>query len=302
MGKNKKVRAADELELQGKIKELVIIAMFSDDILMERFVLKGGNALDLIHHVSARASVDIDLSIDGDFSLELRDVLRDRIDKALGDTFGPEGYQVFDVTVEEQPKELTSDVEEFWGGYSVEFKVIKRDRYEELKDDREKLRRNAMQLGQGTKFSVDISKHEYTIGKRPFDFGGFTVFVYTPEMIVCEKLRAICQQMPEYGPVVKRERAGRSRARDFVDICTLMTRRDINLKTDENRKLLGHVFACKRVQLALLRIVARYREFHRASFDLVVATVKPGTELNDFDFYFDFVLGLIEELEPLGNE
>lgn len=80
MAKKKRPSAAEELEWRQKIKKLVIIAMFSDDALMERLVLKGGNALDIIHRVSARASVDIDLSIDGDFTSEERLTLRGRIE------------------------------------------------------------------------------------------------------------------------------------------------------------------------------------------------------------------------------
>ena len=83
MAKKKKPSAAEEFDLREKIKKLVIIAMFSDDELMDRFVLKGGNALDLIHHVSTRASVDIDLSIADDFTPDERLALQGRMEKAL---------------------------------------------------------------------------------------------------------------------------------------------------------------------------------------------------------------------------
>ena len=45
------------------IRKLVLIAIFSDDDLMDTFVVKGGSAVDLIYKLDARASVDIDLSI-----------------------------------------------------------------------------------------------------------------------------------------------------------------------------------------------------------------------------------------------
>jgi len=51
-----------------EIRRLVIIALFSDDELMEKLVLKGGNALDIVHNIGTRTSVDIDLSIPDDFS------------------------------------------------------------------------------------------------------------------------------------------------------------------------------------------------------------------------------------------
>jgi predicted nucleotidyltransferase component of viral defense system len=302
MANQKKPNPSRELEQRQRIKKLVIIAMFSDDMLMERLVLKGGNALDLVHGVSARASADVDLSIDGDFTADERLVLSRQIEAALRDTFKPEGYQVFDFKLEQRPPQVPADLEDFWGGYGIEFKLIDSTRYEALKGDIEALRRNAVQLGQGPKFLIDISRHEYTTGKIQLEFDGFTIFVYTPEMIVCEKLRAICQQMPEYGPVVKRNRAGSPRARDFIDIYTLITETDINFVTEENFELLVQVFASKRVELLLLRLVDKYREFHRTGYKAVEDTVKAGVTLKGFDFYFDFVLDLIKQLQPFWDE
>ena len=46
----------------------VIIAMFSDDLLMEKFALNGGNALSLVYGIGGRTSIDVDLSIPDDFN------------------------------------------------------------------------------------------------------------------------------------------------------------------------------------------------------------------------------------------
>jgi hypothetical protein len=51
-----------------------------------------------------------------------------------------------------------------------------------------------------------------------------------------------------------------------------------------------------------LRKADKYREFHRTNYNAVTATVKAGVTLKEFDFYVDFVLDLIEQLEPLGDE
>jgi len=185
-----------------RIKKLVVIAMFSDDELMDRLVLKGGNALDLVYRISPRASVDLDFSMESDFPEEEREVFRGRVEAALRRTFREEGYEVFDVRMENRPRELTQDVADFWGGYAVEFKLIHKTRYEESSGNVEELRRSALRLGSGQKLLIDISKFEYTAKKEPQDLDGYRIFVYSPEMMVCEKLRAICQQMPEYGPVV----------------------------------------------------------------------------------------------------
>ena len=51
-----------ELDRLDEIKRLTLIGLFSDDDLMDTLVLKGGNALDIVHHIAPRASIDIDLS------------------------------------------------------------------------------------------------------------------------------------------------------------------------------------------------------------------------------------------------
>ena len=50
-----------------QVRKRTIIALFSDDQLMDQLVLKGGNALSLIHGVSSRTSPDLDFSLTGDF-------------------------------------------------------------------------------------------------------------------------------------------------------------------------------------------------------------------------------------------
>ena len=46
-----------------KIKKLATIAMFSDDDLMEMLVLKGANALEIVHGLAVRTSIDLDFSV-----------------------------------------------------------------------------------------------------------------------------------------------------------------------------------------------------------------------------------------------
>jgi len=73
----------------GKIKELkkiVLIALFSDDVLMDKFVLKGGSAIDLIYKIDSRASVDIDVCMENDFSKEELQEIEEGINKSLKQT------------------------------------------------------------------------------------------------------------------------------------------------------------------------------------------------------------------------
>jgi hypothetical protein len=152
MGKSKKSVSENAPERLELIKKLVVIAMFSDDRFMERLVLKGGNALDLIHRISTRASVDVDLSMDSDFDAAERATITDKVTKVLDDTFQAVRYVVFDVKVEEKPRGLTPDVADFWGGYVVEFKLAEKAIFEKYAADVEQLRRHALWLGQGSKF------------------------------------------------------------------------------------------------------------------------------------------------------
>ncbi|NJO99115.1 MAG: nucleotidyl transferase AbiEii/AbiGii toxin family protein [Pleurocapsa sp. CRU_1_2] len=85
-----------------RIRELVIIAMFADDDLMETLVLKGGNALDIAHDLKLRASVDVDFSMSDDF--EDLEAIESKIERTLSERFDSEGYQVFDYRFKPKPK------------------------------------------------------------------------------------------------------------------------------------------------------------------------------------------------------
>ncbi|HTH76790.1 MAG TPA: nucleotidyl transferase AbiEii/AbiGii toxin family protein [Trinickia sp.] len=293
--------AAHDSNLLSRIKVLAVLAMFSDDDLLELLVLKGGNAMTLVHQISARASVDLDFSLKQDFDDELESV-RTRIEKTLSDTFRANGFEVFDLRMMERPKAITADMKDFWGGYAVEFKLATAQVYVAHSDDLEKLRRLAINLGQGTKFLMDISRFEYIEDKQDVEFEGTVIYVYSPLMIVCEKLRAICQQMPEYGPIIKRDRAGTARPKDFVDILVLTKALDLDLTGEHMQRTLTAMFDVKKVPLALLGQIRRSYEFHRAGFSSVADTVSPDFDLKEFDFYFNYVLDLVDRLKPTWDK
>ena len=122
-----------------KIKRLAIAGLFSDSVLLDKLVLKGGNLLDLVYGVSSRSSVDIDLSVSDDFDESPED-LRQRIQRALENSFSDAGLQVFDVNLRDVPPQITEDMKAFWGGYKVDFKIIESSRFRDMKDDMENLR------------------------------------------------------------------------------------------------------------------------------------------------------------------
>lgn len=281
------------------IKKIALVAMFSDDDLMEKLVLKGGNAMALVHCVNSRASIDLDFSMEDDFHA-IEDA-KARVKHALEKTFALEGYLAFDVKMSLRPGKMPDDLAAFWGGYLVEFKLIGKTRAADVNNDLETMRREAIILGQGTKFTIDISRREYTENKQEADVSGYRIYVYSPEMIVCEKLRAICQQMAAYGAIIQRSNKAHERARDFIDIHALTEMFHINLDSNRARQTIEEMFRLKKVPLNFLGQISEMRAFHSEGFDAVKATMKVGVVLQTFDYYFDFVIEQVRQLEPLWN-
>ena len=300
--KKAKEEYAEKVE---RIKRLALIAMVSDDSLMNRLVLKGGNAMDLILGVGSRASKDLDFSMSGELSEEEVLGFRDKVEGLLRGAFTPEGFTVMDVNFSVAPpsEKATDPALFFWGGYQIDFKVIETVRAEELHSDVAKLRNEAFVLGESgsSKFSIEISKFEYCEQKEAAEIEGYRIYVYSPAMIVAEKLRAICQKTDEYAEIIRTRSQGQ-RARDFFDIYGLIKKFRIDLTTPENLELVRSVFDAKKVPLHLLNRIEAYKERHRPGFETVRATVRAGTELRDFDFYFDYVIGKGKELQSLWEE
>jgi phosphoribosylanthranilate isomerase len=168
--------------------------------------------------------------------------------------------------------------------------VIAISKFEKFKDDIDAVRRNSLSVGArgSTKMVIQISRFEHCSSVERKDVGGFVVQVYSPTLVAVEKLRAICQQMEKYKELVPS--ATRSpRSRDFFDIHSVVRTCNIDLLRQENRELIEAVFAAKRVPVAFMKEIEEDREFHRTDFATVRDTVKPGVQLQDFDYYFDFV-------------
>jgi hypothetical protein len=76
----------------------------------------------------------------------------------------------------------------------------------------------------------------------------------------------------------------------------------IDLTTPENVDLIRCSFDAKRVSLHLIGQISHYRDYHRQGFDAVRDTVYPWTRLEQFDFYFDYVVKRCEPLKALWEE
>ncbi len=122
-------------------------------------------------------------------------------------------------------------------------------------------------------FKIEFSNYEFIQESVYKNYENFDVKIYTPEMIVCEKLRALCQQTFEYRKSIDSERHPKGRARDFYDIYYLVTNFKIDIKN--NLGLLRSVFSAKQVELSVLQYVESMYKLHKADEASLQATVSP---------------------------
>lgn len=285
----------------NKIKIIIAKSLASDDELLEMLILKGGNAISLGYGLSDRPSYDLDYSLEEDF--EDAGKISLRLKKLIEDGFAVSGYVMFDYEFVNKPKAQSQNMD-FWGGYMVNFKLITEDEFKRIDYDLNAARsKYALKLNPGgsPKFSIDISKFEYVAGhKVAKELDGVQFYVYAPELIVAEKLRAICQKLPEYTTDVLKQKAAnheKARARDFYDVYILTQYFPFKHDTPDFIETLKHVFDAKRVPYEYIKKVGGMYETHRQDFESLKATItdKEARE-KGFDFYFDYTMGLFENI------
>ena len=268
---------------------------------MNAFTLKGGNALQYAHDIQSRSSLDIDLSMSGDFEPGELDSIKEKLETSLQSVFADDGIHVFDVKLEERPESIKPELSEFWGGYKAYFKLITQERANELNWEATRMQRAAISISSNDKksiFTVDISKHEYCGDRVEFDIDGYSAYSYSLPMILFEKLRAICQQTHEYRQEVLPTHSPRSRARDFLDMYNVMQRETVPVN-EYTVEMCRKVFEAKRVPMGYLDIIGSSdcREFHRETWEAVLSTTSNRESLESFDYYFDFVISLADSVK-----
>lgn len=277
-----------------KIKKLTLRALMSDETLMHCLVLKGGNALQLVYEITNRGSIDIDFSVEREFTEEELKKMPVWLDYLLNQTFREDNLHVFDVNFIEKPK--SGSIPE-WKGYLLEFKVIGKEKFTELNGDLNSIRRNALILNdKSSKYQVEISAYEYVEGATTKEMDGVILRVYTLEMILFEKIRALCQTMPEYSEIVTSART-KHRARDIYDIFTIYNSGQLNL----DQEMLKEIFKAKRVPLDFIDKLENLREHNRENWETVRASIVESDRKNlrDYDYYFNQVLKIIEPFKVL---
>jgi len=275
------------MNIQEVIRECVV-ALFSNEILKRTLVLKGGTALHLIENLDSRLSVDIDFSIIS--AINNPEEYFSHLAETLKTHFHKLGYEVFDTQYSRRPKERSESKPRFWGGWCFEFKMI--DSKEKL-EDLEAKRRNALipDGAASSKISLEISEYEYCDSTEKVEIDGSIVTSYSTVLLILEKLRAICQQHPNYphGRL-------RNRARDYFDIYQLIRKHRSEKLYDELKHHFPQVFAAKEVPVTLLKDIFQpdFVAFQASHFKSVESTVKEKME--PFDFYLEQLKLLISDL------
>lgn len=294
----------DEFE---RFRIWTIEALTAEQWLYERLVLKGGFAIGFAGVEPVRYSHDLDFSMDiREEDDRSRDALEARIAPLLSQRFREERYELIELRISDRPPiRADSTLAAFWAGFSVEFKLVTIADFQTWMGKPVALRKRAVVVrrGGGRKIEVDLSMGEHCEGKALQQIGATTVYVYTAQMIVAEKIRAICQQMDEYAEIVNRPGQRGERGRDFFDIHHIATARKIDMASDAFWETLSAMLRAKRVPQRLLGEISSNRERHRSSFDQkVLATLDADVPVPDFDRCVDFLVDALKPLERRWNE
>jgi hypothetical protein len=304
---NKMILSESSYDFIKKVKLVVLKAVFKDDYLQEHLTLKGGTLLDMVWKVTKRPSIDADFSIDTSISSTVdlaifKIILQEALVREFELGIDGKSYELFDFELKEAPPSISEDLKSFWGGYTVLFKIIELDESLDLKAKRTKAvmvgkskkKKHGNDIGLTAKYSIDISLHEICQEDRIEEkIGDVFISIYTPLMVVYEKIRAICQTNEKYKVVIRRGRQSTPRTRDFYDIYQIVKKLEIDVKS--NVSLLKSMFSVKRVSLDYLEEIKEQRDYHGQNFDKIKATLEVDElEHDTFDPYFDFVVDLIE--------
>ncbi|MEJ5148846.1 nucleotidyl transferase AbiEii/AbiGii toxin family protein [Sphingobacterium sp. MYb388] len=273
-----------------KIKRIVLRAIALDDMLSETLILKGGNAISLVYGLSDRPSYDLDFSIEDDF--EDFEEVKLLLIHSLETELSSEGYKIIDFAFDFKPHK--GNVQPFWGGYNISFKVIDLNTFNEIGQDLEVARRaHVFRLNEknnSSKFEIEISRSEYFEGctKQHEIEDEAKILVYLPELLVAEKVRALCQSLPYYRTeILGNERSiTKARSRDLYDIDIILSSFNIDINSPEFISILKKVFDIKKVPYEYVKKMDDIKDILKNDFESVKMTIT-DPDVKDFDHYYD---------------
>ncbi len=279
------------------IRRAALVALFADDGLMQALVFKEGLAMDALLQAHAGLPVDLELPARPDMPHQQACL---KLERALRSSFELHGYNAFDILVSPRPGQVDDALAPFWSGLQVEFKLGPRQRAHCAGPTPGPLHTEALAPGQACLFTLAIDRFAQAFALEVQGMGHWRIDA--PLMAVCQKLRSICKQMPEFGRITHRPGQGIALARDFIDIEALVTHFRIDMDSEAARQMLGQMFFAKCVPLGLMSSLPATRDFHAAGLAEAEAGMPPGVQLRPFRHYFEFVVKEARKLEPLGYE
>lgn len=279
------------------IRQIILTAIFSSERLENILTLKGGNALHL-HGLTQRESQDLDFSIKE--SIRLSEEEEGKIfEHKISEAFLKEGYHLLSYKFEDKPRVRSRLTPPFWGGYVITFSIIKIEELQELQTKGIKnFNAYAESMGDGSKkIQVDLSFDEYTAPRVAKEINGITIYLYSPLMIIYEKIRASCQQLEDYELT-----SNKTRARDLYDIYSTLTDiSNVDLREEvinpENFHILTRMFDLKEVPIELIPRIKDIKNRLQADYkQSVLPQIPANTEPPEFDYLFAYNIELFDEL------
>jgi predicted nucleotidyltransferase component of viral defense system len=283
-----------------EMRNTILKAIYSDSDLKETLVLKGGNALKL-YNITDRSSQDLDFSIKESIRYEKENEGK-KLQDLISDAFQQVGFLVVGFEFIEKPKKRNKDLPPFWGGYKISFAIVDTEKYQDKIDlqDPDKMK-ELSKYGENLennskKIEIDLSYDEYVADKKSYDLEGTTIYLYSPLMLVYEKIRASCQQLDDYKLV-----GNKTRARDLYDIYKILTNtRQTNLREavlDQcNFYILENIFKAKDVPLELMLKLDSKKSDLAEDYKTKVIPQISADEIEEFDYIFFYNKNLFENL------
>lgn len=289
-----------------EIRNTTLKAIFSNERLNKNLVLKGGNALKL-YGIVERESQDLDFSIKETIRFTEKEEGKE-FQKSISEAFIKKGYFVNDFKFILKPKERHESLPPFWGGYKIIFTLLDTSLYQDIiasqaPENMKELNRYAIPFeGDGKKIEIDLSYDEYVENKLDYDLDGTKIYLYSPIMIVYEKIRASCQQLDEY-PLT----TNKTRARDLYDIYKSLTNsKQMELREQvlsvENFYILENIFRVKEVPFSLMKKLETKKEDLKIDYEEKVLPQVSSRNQEDFEFIFDYNQKLFNDLYKKYDE
>lgn len=282
---------SDSINIEDII-EATIYGLYHDSVFTNDILIKGGQAIRIKENIRQRLSIDIDASVKG--AVPDPDIFFMRFKKSLDKQFNKFNLVVIDFERTKRPKKPHPDSPWFWTGWRVTFKLKEKGTKMAIVPD-----------GSATpKIIVDLSEYEYCDDFEVMELKikgtseKISTYWYSTAMLVIEKIRAICQQHPDY-PL--RQTTTTSRARDFYDIANLIEKKIKNQEMPAFRKkcaeLIDPIFDAKEVDKEIIKKIFEPNFIAEMSkgWPMVLKTI-PTADREEFEVYVDILQDFLNSI------